>query len=294
MKKLTLLTAAALMSVAGSAYSQNLLTNGDFEKCKGSYVTGFDWLPAAKQKFYTVDSTVKHTGKYSLKISNVIGTFLPFTTCSTPVAKITKPLMIRGWAKYEGLKRRSADGKNYGMPFVGLWGSNKAGRNSLTIGIDCFKEGDRDWFQFERIFTPEEIKKRSAHLVGDKALNAMAFRINIANQPGTIWFDSLEMFWVEPDAFTVKLPVKDVSENSMQIEISVSEAVKVGLIDIDIDGKNVIKDQAVKSGKTVVTVKLDGVADGKHKLTVKPAAGFAADVKSAEVEFSKQPDAFAE
>lgn len=293
MKKITLAAVAAL-TAAGSVMGGNLLSNGGFEKCKFKTVPGFDHQHPSKHKFYEVDSTVKHSGKYSLKISNVVGSYIAFPTRFITLDKFTKPLMIRGWAKYENLQRRSNDGKLYGLPFIGIWSMNVAGRNALAIGIPCFSEGSRDWFYFEHIFTPEEVKKRSAHLTGDKALKGFAFRINVANQPGTVWFDDLEYLWVEPAAITAKLQVKDVTENVLNLDLNISEAVATGKISIAVDGKVIIKDQVVKTGKNTLTVNLDGVADGKHKLTVTPVAGFAADVKAIELEFSKQPDAFAE
>lgn len=293
MKKITLAAVAAL-TAAGSVYGANLLTNGGFENCRGKDIRGFDWMHSSKHKFYEVDTTVKHSGKNSLKVGNIVGNYIAFTTQFITLDKFTKPLMIRGWAKYENLKTRDANGKLYGLPFIGIWGTNMAGRNSQSINVGCFKEGSRDWFYFERVFTPEEFKKRSAHLVGDKAVRGFAFRINVANQPGTVWFDDLEYLWIEPEAVKASLPVKDVTENSIKLELTVSDSVKDGKVTIAVDNKDVLKDQVVKTGKNTLTVNLDGVADGKHKMTIKPVAGFAADVKAIELDFTKQPDAFAE
>ena len=294
MKKSYLAAALSLSAALCTTVNANMLKDGGFERPKAKNLTGFDWVHHSKQKFYEIDSTVKHSGKNSLKISNIIGTYLPITSNSMTLDKFTKPLKISGWAKYENIQRRSADGKLYSMPFIGLWGYTAAGRNSITIGINCFSEGTKDWFYFEQIYTPEELKRRSAHLVGDKALKGFTFRINIANQPGTIWFDDLSYSWVEPEVIKAFLPVKDVSENTIKIDITVSDAVKTGKISIAVDNKDVLADQTVKSGKNTFSVKLDGIANGKHKLTVKPVEGFDKSVKAVELDFSKQPDAFTE
>lgn len=294
MKKTYLISAVCLAAALCSAADANLLKDGGFERPRGKNLTGFDWVHPSKQKFYSIDSTVKHSGKNSLKISNVTGTYLPITSNHIKIENFKKPLKISGWAKYENLQTTTSTGKRYGLPFIGIWGMNKAGRNSLAISAANFKAGSGDWFYFERIYTPDEIKRRSAHLTGQNALAGFTFRINIANQPGTVWFDDLSYSWVEPEAIKAFLPVKDVSADSIKLELTISDAVKAGKVTIAVDGKDVLANQAVKVGKNSFTVKLDGVKDGKHKMTVKPVAGFDAAVKNIDIDFSKQPDAFAE
>ena len=294
MKKLSLLTAGVL-TAACSLAAENLLTNGGFENGRNAKdVPGFDWIHPGKQHLYEVDAAVKHSGNKSLKISKVEKTYIPFKTKSIKVADFNRPLMIRGWAKYENLVDRDADGKTCGMPFIGIWATNVAGRNSLSINIPVFAEGSRDWFSFERIFTPEEFQKRSAHLVGDNAPQTFAFRINVANQPGTVWFDDLEYFWVDPEALTAALPIKDVTGAAITLDLTVGEIVKDGKIAVAIDGKEVLSELPVKTGKSQISVKLDGVADGKHQLAVKPVAGFPREAGDITLDFTKQPDAFAE
>jgi hypothetical protein len=71
MKTKTISTLAILALSTSSILAANLLVNGDFEKNKGKNITGFNYQVPAKQKFYTLDTQIKHGGKQSLKISNV-------------------------------------------------------------------------------------------------------------------------------------------------------------------------------------------------------------------------------
>lgn len=294
MKSISFVLAACLLS--GGLFAENLLENGGFEKKgKGAKaLPGFDWIHPSKQQFYDFDTQVKHSGERSLRISNVNKTWIGFIAKSIPLAEFKKPLVIRGWAKYENLVEKDAEGRRCGMPFIGIWSLNQAGRNSLSISIPVFAEGSRDWFFFEQVFTPEEFKKRSAHLTGDRAPKSISFRINVSSQPGTVWFDDLEYAWLEPKALQATLPLRDVTGETLQVQTIIADTVADGKISVAVDGKEIIPSQAVKAGKVQISVSLAGVTEGKHTLCVRPVAGFPEGTEPVNLEFTRQPDAFAE
>ena len=294
MRRMSFVLAVCLMS--GGLLAENLLSNGGFEKKgKGAKeLPGFDWIHHSKQQFYDFDTEVKHSGERSLRISNVKKNWIAFIAKSIPIADFKKPLVIRGWAKYENLVEKDAEGRRCGMPFIGIWSLNQAGRNSLSISIPVFAEGSRDWFFFEQVFTPEEFQKRAAHLTGERAPKSVSFRINVSSQPGTVWFDDLEYAWVEPKALQATLPLHDVTEETIQIQTIIADSVADGKISIAIDGKEIIPSQAVKPGISLTSISLAGLAEGRHTLCIRPLAGFPEGTEPVNLEFTRQPDAFAE
>ena len=294
-KKLVVVFGICLFG-ASAISAENLLTNGGFEiKGKGPKdLPGYSRIHPSRHPFFELDTEVKHSGERSLRIFNVEKTWIAFIPKSIPLSEFNKPLMIRGWAKYSGLVEKAADGRRCGMPFIGIWATTQAGRNSTNIPIPIFAEGSKDWFYFEQLFTPEEFRKRSAHLTGDKAPKNITFRINVSNQPGTVWFDDLEFFWVEPKALVATLPLRDVTGNQLRLELVAGEKVTAGKLAISIDGKVVLASHPVTAGKSQVVVPLTGIADGKHTLEVRPVEGFPEGTDGVKLEFTRQPDAFAE
>ncbi|MBR2358583.1 MAG: hypothetical protein IKA65_11240 [Lentisphaeria bacterium] len=199
MFKKCLMAAAAILSLGmmvQGAEEENLLKGADFEVFKGKYIPGFLRINAKHHKFFEQDTKVFHGGKASLRISNVFPDYVSFSQLKLNVADFKHPIKITGWVKYENLVAQQ-DGKRCYMPFIGLWGSTASGRNSCNVGIPDIKPGSRDWFKFEKVFTPEEFAAAAAKVSAKDKPAYLMFRINIYNQPGTIWVDDLQLTEVE-------------------------------------------------------------------------------------------------
>lgn len=296
MKTKTISTLAILALSTSSILAANLLVNGDFEKNKGKNITGFNYQVPAKQKFYTLDTQIKHSGKQSLKISNVRKSWIGFMQFSVKVSNFKKPLKISGFAKYENIISRDKDGTICGKPFIGLWSFTASSRNSLSLNTINFNDGSKDWFYFEKIFTPQEYKRASAHLKGSKAPSTFVFRINVSNQPGTIWFDDLKLSWVEIEEkeITAKLPTQDITENTIDLILDINKKVVNGLVDIYLDNNKKLGSYTLKAGTNKIQLKFDSIKDGKHSLLVKPVKNFNSKTSAIKLNFTKLIDAFAE
>ena len=196
LKKCLLAVAAILALGAVHAEEENLLKGADFEVFKGKYIPGFLRINPSAQKYFEQDTKVFHGGKASLRISNTFPGYVAFNQFKLEVADFKHPVKISGWIKYENLVLKQ-DGKRCYLPFIGLWGSTKEGRNSSSVGITDIKPGSRDWFKFEKVFTPEEFAAAAAKQPAKDKPSYLMFRINFYNQPGTIWVDDLQLTEVE-------------------------------------------------------------------------------------------------
>ena len=189
-KFLLALVACTALTAVNAAEEENLLKGADFEVFKGKLIPGFTRNPASKHKYYKQDTTVFHGGKASLCISGCDKDYVSFVQIKVNVEDFKHPLKLTGWVKYENLVTK-ADGKRYYLPFIGLWSCSARGSNSAALSIGVLKPGSRDWFKFEKIFTPEDFAKVAAKYTGKNKPAYINFRINVYNQPGTIWLDDL-------------------------------------------------------------------------------------------------------
>lgn len=198
MLKKCLLAAAAVLflGMTVQAEEENLLQNGGFEVFKGKQIPGFSGINSAHYKYYEQDTKVFHGGKASLRISNVFPGYTSFSQFRLNVSEFKHPIKISGWIKYENLVTKH-EGKRCYLPFIGLWGHTSKGRNSCNVGITDFKAGSRDWFKFEKVFTPQEFAAAAAKMQEQDKPSYLMFRINLFNQPGTLWVDDLQISEVE-------------------------------------------------------------------------------------------------
>ena len=282
------LSVISMFLVAG----ENLLVNGDFELSKTPKdFKGYDYVPPAKAKYLEIDSEVKHSGKASLKISGASDTWVALIQKSRKLEDFNKPILIRGWAKYENLVSRLPEGKLAGMPFVGLWSNTAKGTNGPSFGIGGFAEGSKDWFQFQKVFDPISIKKRLSVLKGDRMVSSIAFRINISSQSGTVWFDDLEMTELDNEKLTANLPLRDISGRSLKVKLVVDASIQ-GEAEATLKCNNISRTYPLKQGENLVTFHLKGIVSGDHTLSVLPGKGFPAETKAIELKFSIVEDAF--
>lgn len=199
MKKITfILFVAALSAVAATDAKPQALLNGGFENWKYSRPTDFIVTPRKGAPIAADDKVVKE-GKYSLRIDSTVGKSARMIQESFAIKNITKPICIRGWMKYENLAAKDEKGKKYTMPIVSLWTYLPNGRNSLIFTAVSCKPGSRDWFKFEKVFTPEEIAAKIARLPENRRPTYANFRITVYSQPGTVWLDNVEMFEVSDE-----------------------------------------------------------------------------------------------
>lgn len=288
-----ILTFIATCILAVSALGENLLKNGDFELSQAPKdFRGFDYIPPAKQQFVSIDTAVKHSGKASIRISGVGETYVALIQKNCKMEDFKKPILIRGWAKYDNVVLKLPNGRIAGMPMVGLWTRNKKGGNGPSMGIAGFSEGSKDWFQFEQVFTPEAVRKRMAYLKGDNEIVSFTFRINIASQTGTFWFDDLEMQELDDEPLTASLLVKDISEGIAKIQITVTAPTAETTAVLSAGGKEVTV--SLPQEKNIVEYSVAHLKEGANSLTITPKTGFPAETKAIELKFNKMANAFDE
>lgn len=203
MKKMMMLALCSMVIPVMAGEKVNLLRNGDFESWGKVYPKFFAVAPKAGAPI-SADSKVFKSGKYSLKISSTMKKSARLTQRWIPIKDFVEPICIKGWIKYENLAAKDANGKRCNMPLICLWTYLPNGRNSLILPAVACKPGSRDWFQFEKVFTPQELAAKIAKLPENRRPTHMNFRVTVYNQPGTIWLDDVEMFEVEPEAKAAK------------------------------------------------------------------------------------------
>ena len=83
--------------------------------------------------------------------------------------------------------------EGYKLPFLGIWTSTAKYRNSYVKPLVTFYPNSRDWQYFEEIVEMDEIREKMKNLPAARRPHTMAFRLNLANQPGTVWLDDIEI-----------------------------------------------------------------------------------------------------
>jgi hypothetical protein len=176
---------------------------------------------------------------------------------------------------------------------VGLWSRTIKGKNGPGFGINCFAEGSRDWFQFQQVFEPASIHKRFSTLKGEQKVVSLSFRINVASQPGTVWFDDLEMIELENEELSAQLPLKDVTGNTLNVKLTVDDSVQEGA-EAELKCGNNSLAVKLKAGENLISFPLAGLKQGEHVLSVYAGKGFKETGKKVELKFLIIKDAFDE
>ena len=196
MKRLFLLICGCLSALAAAGNEGNILKNGGFEKWSRNKPASFAVAPKSGAPI-AADSQVVKDGKFSLKISDTTGKSARLTQHWIAIKDIVNPIRISGWIKYENLAAKDAAGKRCPMPIIGLWTYLPNGRNGVILpAVEC-KPGSKDWFRFEKVFTPQELAARIAKLPEKQRPAHLNFRITVYSQPGTVWLDNVEMVELE-------------------------------------------------------------------------------------------------
>ena len=167
--------------------AKNLLTNGGFEKYKGTWME--QWGKSVPK--CGIDTEVKHSGKASLRVMDMEKGSISAKANLGKVADLKHDLLIRGWVKYKDI----TDGPKLMKPIFSLWTVNEKGRNSYALPLLEFFSGSYDWYYFETIVDIEQFKKACRrHPVN---AHTVQLRIGLYHQPGTVWADDLEIIPLE-------------------------------------------------------------------------------------------------
>ena len=261
----------------------NVLKNSGFEDMK--HGRALHWGYDAKDKVHTAfDAEVKHSGKYSLRVTNPLR-YCSVTQGSFKTADFKKDIIIRGWAKYKGMEKTRKDGTPCIFPFVGIWSYCK-GRNSLNFNVIPISSGDRDWFRFETRLKAADFHKKVSAMSYQMRPDRWGFRINVYKQSGTLWIDDLEMVFVDPVIFNVLLDRNSVSGDDIA-KLTVETGEKGVAAVADASGKKIFSRQ-FDSGKSTITLPFASWKNGSYTVTV------TAGKNSKKLNIEKVADAFDE
>lgn len=181
MKFLSIVALILALCLATSA--ENLLKNGDFESTGiGNTLPGWQLL---SQPNFELDAQTVKSGKYSLKLLPKTDGYYALSNIGGKLADFPDEIIVRGYVKTENLKARSL--------FAGIFTYDEKWGNSLTFPAFKPTPGNSDWTFFEKKITKQEILTAATGKPADKQPVYWNFRINIINNPGTVWLDALEM-----------------------------------------------------------------------------------------------------
>lgn len=251
-----------LLACFALSAGENMLENAGFEEVENGKFS--KWICSADDReSLSADEKIRHSGKSSLRIRKGRA-----FQKRRPVADFNRDIIIRGWARYEGIARICPDGTPARMPFVGIWCYCK-GKNSFTINVLPVAPGDREWFRFERRITAADFQRKIEGKRTEVRPDSWGFRINVSKQPGILWLDDLEMVFAEPDNFRVSIDRDSVSgkDNAiLSIECGEPAAVTV----FNAGGKQVFS-RKTAPGKNSVCLLFSSYSEGNY--TVKVTSG---------------------
>lgn len=283
--------AAAVLAITAGIISggENLLKNPGFEQVGGNQFA--HWINSHRNKkvtFHAVDGEIKHSGKYSLRLGNLAKSYQSFQQGYGAPEKLKKDLVIRGWCKYRDLSRETVNGRTYVLPLIGIWTTTPKGNGPFQINACPFEAGSRDWFRFEYTVKASEVQKRIAALPAASRPTSLAFRINVYQQPGTIWVDDLEMYEVEPAAFTAKLSAQEFTSDNKTVTLETESAKPLQAELRDGKGKKLMA-RSIAAGNQKTDFSIEKLPVGSY--TVRVTADQAGPV---EMKFVKSASAFDE
>ncbi len=281
---------AALVIAAGIVSGgENLLKNPGFEQVRGNQFS--HWANSHRNQkvtFHAADSEIKHSGKYSLRLGNLANRYQSFQQGYGAPSKLKKDLVIRGWCKYKDLSKETVNGRTYGLPLIGIWTTTPKGNGPFQINACPFEAGSRDWFRFEYTVKASEVQKRIAALPAASRPTSLAFRINVYNQPGTIWVDDLEMFEVEPAAFTAKLSALEFTSDNKTVTLETESSKPLQAELLDGKGKKLMT-RSIAVGNKKTDFSIENLAVGSYVVRVT-----ADQADPVEIKFVKSASAFDE
>jgi hypothetical protein len=108
------------------------------------------------------------------------------------VDSITNDLYVTGLTRIKGIDGAAG----MGDPFGGLWALAPGGKNAFTIECANYVKGDSDWYRFGRVVENRRIR---AHAAAHGAPLKLYYRVNLNNQPGTVFLKDLQVLPIVSD-----------------------------------------------------------------------------------------------
>ncbi|NLF94592.1 MAG: hypothetical protein GX564_11965 [Oligosphaeraceae bacterium] len=266
---------------------ENLLTNPGFEELTDQgHPAG--WSLSGEPGPRSLDPTVSHNGRHSLKISPTAYAHSGCLQRFGDIESLQHDYILRGWVKYSQLSQEVTGLQQDAMPFVGIWTSVAGGGNSVRFNAFDFPPGDSDWRYFEKIFRLKDIRARIDSLAPAKRPQSWSFAIRIRCQPGTLWFDDLEFCpLVQPDRLEATLSSRAYSTGDAQVLATVqairatgttapSETeiqVQAALWDSRRDAVLSTQTLAVAAEPVKISFPLRGMGEGMYRLRLEEASG---------------------
>ncbi len=297
MKKL-IACLALLLSLNVLTAEENLLKNPGFEEADKNG-RPLSWgISNASVEACSLDDQVARSGKYSLRFSD-IKSYIAAQQSFGEISSLDGDYRLSGWVKYENIRNDTVDFKTFRLPFFGIWTSLN-GRNSLNFNALSFPAGSSDWQHFEIIYRQEDIQGMIAKRNFADRPTSWAIRINISQQPGTVWFDDLSFVKLEQvPQVEAALNSKAYVANSRNAILSLNlknthtqQQLKVKVLVVSETGQEVIQQEyLVSSDISTLTLPTRNLPVGAYRLTCTPET---TDINACEVSFNISPDPFAE
>ncbi|NLF94226.1 MAG: hypothetical protein GX564_10090 [Oligosphaeraceae bacterium] len=298
--KYLLLCAALLLSAATmSANEENLLQNPGFENA-GKNGLPLSWgISNPKGGGCALDDQVVHSGKYSLRFSS-IDSYIACQQSFGEMSTLDHDFRLSGWVKYDNIRNDTVDFKTYHLPFFGIWTSKK-GRNSFNFNALSLPPGSSDWQFFEKIYRREDIQGMIAKRNFADRPTHWSIRINISQQPGSVWFDDLSFVRLPAVVnLRAQLNSREYIVNSRNAILSLNlvnataeqeTVVRVGITALDSQTVLLQQEHPVRGGVSAVSLPTRALPVGSYRLTCTPAD---ANIQPAQLLFNIAADPFAE
>lgn len=298
--KYLLLCAAVLLSTATiSATEENLLQNPGFENARKNGLPLSWGISNPKDGECALDDQVVHSGKYSLRFSNIEG-YISCQQSFGEMSTLDHDFRLSGWVKYDNIRNDTVDFKTHRLPFFGIWTTQK-GRNSFTFNALSFPPGSSDWQFFEIIYRWEDIQGMIAKRNFADRPTHWAVRINISQQPGTVWFDDLSFVRLPAVvSLRAQLNSQEYIANARNAILSLSlinasaeqeSVVKLCITAQDSQAVLVQQEHPVRSEVSTAILPIRELPVGAYRLTCTPAD---TNIQPSQLLFNIAADPFAE
>ena len=178
------LVAFVFCSVLLGVSAADLLENGVFESGTEDPLPGWSYNRAEIN--HQLDSLEMRNGRRTLKLlPRKKGFYFLTNAAGGTLDAFPDELILNGWVKTENVKGKSV--------FIGIWTSLKDGSNSLLFPAVELQDGSSGWTFFSKKITAKEICRRIETLPVDKRPFRWSYRINILQNPGTVWLSDLQL-----------------------------------------------------------------------------------------------------
>jgi hypothetical protein len=159
------------------------LPNAGLEVVEGDR---FPWW-GGYHKGHDIDGRVRHSGRYSARCTNTATDDIRGISCNIEVnQKVPTPIIGVGWSKAENVSRPAGGTDGYWLWPGGVYTDGA----DMVIHPGPFKYGTHDW------------QRCTLTLIPRKPLETAAVGGFLIHCTGTVWFDDLELWSLDPPAGT--------------------------------------------------------------------------------------------